>query len=64
MSPEQERQKDEARRMAEKHLHYSAVDRQRDEILDKYNREDAISEREMRSNARKVRDVNGYSAGD
>jgi hypothetical protein len=64
MSPEQERQKDEARKMAIKHLEYSAVDRQRDEILDKYNREDAISEREMRSNARKVRDVNGYSAGD
>lgn len=64
MTPDQERQKNQAREEAERHLSYAAVDRMRDADLLKVERSDAIMERDRLSNARKVRDANSYSAAD
>jgi len=64
MTPSQQAQKDRARADAERHQDYAAVDRMRDSQLANYEREDAITNNEMGSRTRKVRDTNNAYAGE
>jgi hypothetical protein len=64
MTPNQQAQKDRAREESERHLSYAAVDRMRDKQLANYEREDAISNRQTGTTARKVLDANNAYAGE
>lgn len=63
MTPSQQEQKDRARHEAEQHMHYSAVDRQRDADLVKYNHSDAITNAGDEMRLREIPDVNGAYPG-
>lgn len=60
----QQMQKDHARKEAEQHMHYAAVDQMRDAILAKYDRADEVTNSGDRMRAKKVRDANNAYAGE